>query len=76
MSTVTALRSRHLLGIEELDPDEIGLILDTATAMKEVGTRAIKKVPTLRGRCSSSRARARACRSSLPRSASAPTRSA
>jgi len=50
MSTVTALRSRHLLGIEELDPDEIGLILDTATAMKEVGTRAIKKVPTLRGR--------------------------
>ena len=50
MSTATALRSRHLLGIEELEPGEIDLILDTATAMKEVGTRAIKKVPTLRGR--------------------------
>jgi aspartate carbamoyltransferase catalytic subunit len=50
MSTATALRSRHLLGIEELEPGEIDLILETATAMKEVGTRAIKKVPTLRGR--------------------------
>ena len=50
MTTATALRSRHLLGIEDLDPGEIELILDTAVAMKEVGTRAIKKVPTLRGR--------------------------
>jgi aspartate carbamoyltransferase catalytic subunit len=50
MTTATALRSRHLLGIEELEPGEIDLILETATAMKEVGTRAIKKVPTLRGR--------------------------
>src|SRR3954470_14966992 len=46
----TQLRSRHLLGIEGLTPDEITLILDTAVAMKEVGTRAIKKVPALRGR--------------------------
>jgi aspartate carbamoyltransferase catalytic subunit len=30
--------------------DEITLILDTAEAMKEVGARAIKKVPALRGR--------------------------
>jgi aspartate carbamoyltransferase catalytic subunit len=50
MTTATGLRSRHLLGIEELEPGEIDLILETATAMKEVGTRAIKKVPTLRGR--------------------------
>jgi aspartate carbamoyltransferase catalytic subunit len=50
MSTVTALRSRHLLGIAGLEPDEIDLILDTALAMKEVATRPIKKVPTLRGR--------------------------
>jgi aspartate carbamoyltransferase catalytic subunit len=50
MSIVTALRSRHLLGIAELDPAEIDLILETALAMKEVGTRPIKKVPTLRGR--------------------------
>jgi aspartate carbamoyltransferase catalytic subunit len=44
------LKSRHLLGIAGLDAGEITLILDTAVAMKEVGTRAIKKVPTLRGR--------------------------
>jgi len=51
MSTAaTALRSRHLLGIEHLERDEIDLILDTALAMKEVGSRHIKKVPTLRGR--------------------------
>jgi aspartate carbamoyltransferase catalytic subunit len=44
------LRSRHLLGIADLDAGEIALILDTAEAMKEIGARAIKKVPTLRGR--------------------------
>jgi aspartate carbamoyltransferase catalytic subunit len=48
--TATSLRSRHLLGIAGLEPDEIQLVLDTALAMKEIGTRAIKKVPTLRGR--------------------------
>ncbi len=50
MSTLMALRSRHLLGITELDPGEIELILETAVAMKEIGTRPIKKVPTMRGR--------------------------
>ena len=49
-SAVTALRSRHLLGIAGMEPDEIELVLDTALAMKEVATRPIKKVPTLRGR--------------------------
>ena len=44
------LRSRHLLSIADLDPSEIDLILDTAVAMKEIGTRTIKKVPALRGR--------------------------
>jgi aspartate carbamoyltransferase catalytic subunit len=44
------LRSRHLLGIDGLDASEITLILDTAEAMKEIGTRSVKKVPTLRGR--------------------------
>ena len=34
MSAATRLRSRHLLGIADLDPDEIELILDTAVAMK------------------------------------------
>jgi aspartate carbamoyltransferase catalytic subunit len=52
MTTPTAqrLRSRHLLSIADLDPSEISLILDTAVAMKEIGTRTIKKVPALRGR--------------------------
>ena len=47
---VTALRRKDLLGIAELSPEEIELILDTADAMKEVGTRPIKKVPALRGK--------------------------
>jgi aspartate carbamoyltransferase catalytic subunit len=50
MTTATGLRSRNLLGIRELDAGEIDLVLDTALAMKEVGARPIKKVPTLRGR--------------------------
>ena len=44
------LRSRHLLGIADLEPAEISLILDTAEAMTEIAARPIKKVPTLRGR--------------------------
>jgi aspartate carbamoyltransferase catalytic subunit len=44
------LRHKHLLGIEDLSPEEIVLVLDTAEAMKEVSQRAIKKVPALRGR--------------------------
>jgi aspartate carbamoyltransferase catalytic subunit len=47
---VTALRRKDLLGIAELSPEEIELVLDTAEAMKEVGTRPIKKVPALRGK--------------------------
>ena len=47
---LTALRRKDLLGIADLSAGEIQLILDTADAMKEVGQREIKKVPTLRGR--------------------------
>ncbi|MBP1603542.1 MAG: pyrB [Acidobacteria bacterium] len=46
----TRLRGKDLLGIAELSREEILLILDTAVAMKEVGTRPIKKVPALRGK--------------------------
>jgi aspartate carbamoyltransferase catalytic subunit len=49
-ATATSLHSRHLLGIQDLSAPEIDLILQTAFAMKEVGTRPIKKVPTMRGR--------------------------
>jgi aspartate carbamoyltransferase catalytic subunit len=47
---LTALRRKDLLGIAELVPEEITLILDTAEAMKEIGSRPIKKVPALRGK--------------------------
>lgn len=45
----SALRSKDLLGIAQLTPEEITLILDTAEGFKEVSERPIKKVPTLRG---------------------------
>ena len=41
---------KGLLGIEDLDRDDIEKILDTALKMKEIGERDVKKVPTLRGR--------------------------
>ena len=47
---LTALRQKDLLGIADLSPEEIVLILDTAEAMKEIGARPIKKVPALRGK--------------------------
>ncbi len=46
----TRLKNKDLLDIESLSVEEIALVLDTATSFKEIGTRAIKKVPTLRGR--------------------------
>src|SRR5258705_6343518 len=45
----SALRSKDLLGIEHLTPEEITLILDTAEGFKEVSERPVKKVPALRG---------------------------
>ncbi|HLF85474.1 MAG TPA: aspartate carbamoyltransferase catalytic subunit [Nitrospiria bacterium] len=44
------LKGKDLLGIRELETDEIGLILDTAESLKEVSSRDIKKVPALRGK--------------------------
>ena len=41
---------KDLLGIAELEQAEIQLILDTAESFREVSERAIKKVPTLRGK--------------------------
>src|SRR5687767_416866 len=47
---VTSLRRKDLLGIADLGADEISLVLETAEAMKEIGSRPIKKVPALRGK--------------------------
>ncbi|MDY6986931.1 MAG: aspartate carbamoyltransferase catalytic subunit [Thermodesulfobacteriota bacterium] len=41
---------KDLLDIESLSVREIELILDTADSLKEISTRPIKKVPTLRGK--------------------------
>ncbi len=43
-----ALSSKHLLGIKDLLPQDIDLILQTAQNFKEILQRPIKKVPSLR----------------------------
>jgi len=48
--SATTWQHKDLLGIQELSPGEINLVLDTATAFKQVGERRIKKVPSLRGK--------------------------
>lgn len=45
-----SLHRKDLLGIADLSPEEIGLILDTAEGFREVAERPVKKVPTLRGK--------------------------
>ena len=42
------LSTRHLLGIKDLEPSDISLILQTAEQFKEVLQRPVKKVPSLR----------------------------
>ncbi|MCF8010842.1 MAG: aspartate carbamoyltransferase catalytic subunit [Clostridiales bacterium] len=44
------LRGKDLIGIEHMSEMEIQYILDTARPMKEIISRPIKKVPTLKGR--------------------------
>src|SRR5256712_14126265 len=46
----TRWNRKDLLGLRELSADEINLVLETADAFKQVGTREIKKVPALRGK--------------------------
>ena len=43
-------RTKDLLGIKDLTPNEINFILDTASGFKDVLARDIKKVPPLRGK--------------------------
>ena len=45
-----AFKRKDLLGIRELSVEEITTVLDTAESFKEISTRSIKKVPTLRGK--------------------------
>lgn len=41
---------KDLLGLQDLTREEIEYVLDTARSFKEVSTRAVKKVPALRGK--------------------------
>ncbi|MGM0403295.1 MAG: aspartate carbamoyltransferase catalytic subunit [Thermodesulfobacteriota bacterium] len=41
---------KHILDIASLSRDEISMVLETATGLKEISERSIKKVPTLRGK--------------------------
>lgn len=51
MTTTTAVRPlRNLLATSDLDAQQVTEILDTAEQLREIATRPIKKVPTLRGR--------------------------
>jgi aspartate carbamoyltransferase catalytic subunit len=43
-------KSKDLLGIKDLSPEEINFILDTSSNFKDVLQRDIKKVPPLRGK--------------------------
>ena len=45
-----AWKRKDLLSMQDLDAAEIGDLLDTAETMKEIASREIKKVPTLRGK--------------------------
>lgn len=47
-TTIEQLSTRHLLGIKDLNENDIQLILDTASNFKDVLNRPIKKVPSLR----------------------------
>lgn len=49
-SLVGRFGHKHLFGIVQLSVEEIDLILDTTESFKEISTRDIKKVPTLRGK--------------------------
>ncbi|BCA79751.1 aspartate carbamoyltransferase catalytic subunit [Desulfuromonas sp. AOP6] len=45
-----AFPHKHILGTEQLSKEDIIQILDTAESFREINSRAIKKVPTLRGK--------------------------
>ena len=47
---IASLRGKSILGLENMSPAEIELVLNTAKEMKNIINRDIKKVPTLRGK--------------------------
>lgn len=45
-----AFGHKHLFDLDTLSPEDIYFILETAKSFKEISTRPVKKVPTLRGK--------------------------
>ena len=45
-----ALGTKHLLGIRDLSKQDVQLVLETSRSFREISSRRIKKVPTLRGK--------------------------
>jgi aspartate carbamoyltransferase catalytic subunit len=50
MTETMPLSVKHILGTRDMNREDITTILDTSDSFKEISTRQIKKVPTLRGR--------------------------
>ncbi len=50
MKETYRFQHKHILGIEQLSVADIFYILDTAISFKEISSRPIKKVPTLKGK--------------------------
>lgn len=50
MKTEYRFRHRHIFGMEQLSELDIHHVIATARSFREISTRAIKKVPTLRGK--------------------------
>jgi aspartate carbamoyltransferase catalytic subunit len=47
---MAGLKRKDILGLKEMTVEEIDLILNTADTLKDIATRPIKKVPTLKGK--------------------------
>lgn len=45
-----SFRHKHIIALRDLSKDDIELLLTTAESMREINSREIKKVPTLRGK--------------------------
>ncbi len=50
MNTSSSLKSKDLLGLKDITPEEMERIFDTAESMKEVFSRPVRKVPALVGK--------------------------
>ena len=50
MATDQPFSHKHVLSLTDLSPADIDVVLQTASSFKEISQRAIKKVPTLRGK--------------------------